>query len=199
MSDSLFTIGYSHHSFDDFVQLLQLHGITALADVRSHPTSRLVQFKYAHLSSELSVHGIDYVFLGKELGARRDERAAYEDDQVQYEKVAQLPLFLQGLERLKVGISKYRLALMCAEKEPLDCHRTILICHKLRDWPIQIQHILSDGTLEEHATTEQRLVQKMEVSRTLFEPDLSDEELMQRAYQKRAGEIAYRLPEPDED
>jgi uncharacterized protein (DUF488 family) len=109
-----------------------------------------------------------------------------------YEKIANLPAFQEGLSRLHQLALKSPLTVMCAEKEPLDCHRTILICRHLRDSGLQIKHILADGALEDHARTEKRLVKKMGIERTLFEPDLSEEEIIRRAYDKRGQETAFR-------
>lgn len=191
----LFTIGHTTHSFETFAGLLQKHDVTALADVRSQPySSRLPQFNREPLAEGLKRLGIRYVFLGEELGARRIEAECYDGERVVYQRVAASPKFLSGLERLRQGTREYRIALMCAEKEPLDCHRTILICRELRR-EFRIVHILFNGEAEEHSQTERRLVREMDVARTLFEPDLSYEELIQRAYDKRAGQIAYRASE----
>ena len=78
------------------------------------------------------------------------------------------------------------------QKEPLDCHRTILICRQLRDSRLTIKHILADGSLEDHSDAERRLVKKMGIERTLFEPDLTHEEMIRRAYDERGQEIAFR-------
>ena len=94
------------------------------------------------------------------------------------------------MQRLRRGAEEFRIAMMCAEKEPLDCHRTILICRALRK-EFKILHILFDGSIEEHSQTEQRLVQKMKVERTLFDADISDDQLIQKAYDKKAEQIAY--------
>lgn len=188
----LLTIGHSTHAWEDFLWLLRQHGVAAVADVRSHPYSRrLEQFNRDQIEPELKAAGIGYEFLGKELGARRDEPECYRDDRASYERIAQLPNFLRGIARLRQAAAARRVALMCAEKEPLDCHRTVLICRSVRD-EFHIEHILADGTTEEHAACERRLVRLMGVGRTLFEPDLTDEELIQRAYDERAAEIAYR-------
>jgi uncharacterized protein (DUF488 family) len=188
----MFTIGHSNHTLEEFIPLLKQHGVTAVADVRSHPYSRrLEQFNREQLATGLQVAGIRYVFLGRELGARRDEADSYEGQQASYERIAQLPRFQEGLRRLRQGSQEYRIALMCAEKEPLDCHRTILICRQLRG-EFDIQHILADGGVEEHPQTERRLVRQMGVTRTLFEPDLTEEDLIQQAYDERGRQIAYR-------
>lgn len=188
----LFTIGHSTHDWVEFVTLLQEHGVTAVADVRSQPSSRLPQYVKVQLQAGLKEAGIDYVFLGRELGARRDEPECYDDDQAVYEKIADLPAFREGLDRIVRGLEKHRIALMCAEKEPLDCHRTVLICRHLRSRGIPIRHILADGTLEDHEATERRLLRITNTERTLFEPDLTEEELLNQAYEARGREIAYR-------
>ncbi|MEX0713868.1 MAG: DUF488 domain-containing protein, partial [Pirellulales bacterium] len=125
-----------------------------MADVRSHPYSRRnEQFNREQLAPALEAAGIRYVFLGEELGARRVEAECYEGRQVVYRRIAALPRFQEGLTRLRQGAAVYRVALMCAEKEPLDCHRTILVCRELRE-EFHIMHILADGTTEDHAQTE---------------------------------------------
>ncbi len=191
----LFTIGHSNHSIDEFVRLLLEHQVTAVADVRSQPNSRrLEQFNRSRLDAELEIAGIRYVFLGEELGARRTETECYEGDRADYRRIATLPKFRAGLDRLRQSAAEHRVALMCAEKEPLDCHRTVLVCRELRN-EFHIVHILADGTTEEHSRTEKRLVREMDVVRTLFEPHLTDEDLIQQAYDKRAEQIAYRTGE----
>lgn len=188
---TLWTIGHSTHSWEIFLGLLDVHSIACVVDVRSQPWSRMAHFRREALQAALPAAGRSYVFLGRELGARRDEPEAYRDDRVSFERVARLPEFQRGLQQLLEMARDRRLALMCAEKEPLDCHRTILIARQLRQ-RARIEHILADGTLEPHPQTEQRLVQRMGIERTLFEPDLSDEELIARAYESRSGEVAYR-------
>ena len=188
----LFTIGHSTHEWVEFVALLQKHAVTAVADVRSQPSSRLTQYVKAELQAGLKEAGIDYVFLGRELGARRDEPQCYDDGRAVYERIADLPAFREGLDRIVRGLQKHRIALMCAEKEPLDCHRTVLICRHLRDHQFPIRHILADGSLEDHEATERRLLRITNTERTLFEPDLTEEELLNQAYQTRGREIAYR-------
>jgi uncharacterized protein (DUF488 family) len=189
---TIFTIGHSNHSLQEFLDLLRGHGITAVADVRSQPYARLEHFNREYLSIELKAAGIEYIFMGQELGARREERQCYEDNLAPYAKIALLPAFQEGLSRLRQFAQERRLAVMCAEKEPLDCHRTILICRCLRGGELEIKHILADGSLEDHASAEKRLVRKMGIERTLFEPNLTNEQIIERAYDERAHEIAFR-------
>ena len=156
---TVYTIGHSTHSADYFISLLQTHGINALVDVRSQPFSRYnPQFNKDALSSELKKSGIAYVFIGKELGARSDDPACYVDGHVQYDRLSQTSLFRTGIERVLEGAKRYRIALMCAEKEPLDCHRTVLVARSLEREGVTIQHILADGQLEDQKDTMSRLL-----------------------------------------
>jgi uncharacterized protein (DUF488 family) len=188
---TLFTIGHSNHSPEEFAALLSRHGITAVADVRSQPYGRLEHFRREDLAALLKSLGVEYVFLGQQLGARRDEPECYEDGVAVYERIAGLGAFQEGLERLRHGAKKYRLAILCAEKEPLDCHRAILIARCLHASGARVLHIHADGRLEEHAEAERRLVRELGLGRTLFEPHLTQADLVERAYAQRGREIAY--------
>lgn len=188
----IFTIGYSSHELDMFLGMLKRHGVTAVADVRSQPFSRIPYYNCGRLATELKQENILYVPLGRELGARRDEPECYDNGQAIYERVAQLPLFRKGIDRLLDGAERHTIAIMCAEKEPLDCHRTVLVCRNLRPYKVHIRHILADGTLEEHAETERRLMWMMNIAPDLFRPEVREDELIEEAYEKRGRQIAYK-------
>ena len=189
----VYTIGHSDHSIEKFVSLLKQNGITAIADVRSAPYSRFhPQFNKDALTAFLKKEGIAYVFLGKELGARPGDPLCYDNGQVDFNRVSKREEFKSGLERVLKGDEKYRVALMCAEKEPLDCHRTILVCHNLKFQEVSIKHILSDGTLEDHQDSESRLLKLTNCEQDLFNQDVDDSERLKQAYKKRASAIAYR-------
>ncbi len=190
MSQELFTIGHSTHTIERLIELLALHGISAVGDVRSSPYSRYnPQFNRETLQASLKAAGIAYVFLGKELGARCDDPACYADGKVQFDRVARTPLFQEGLARLRKGAASHRVCLLCAEKDPIACHRTILVCRHARSADIAIRHILEDGALEDHADTERRLMQTLNIP----EDDLfaSREELLAKAYALQGNKIAY--------
>ena len=145
----LYTVGHSTHPLGFFLELLKKHSITAICDVRSVPYSQHnPQFNREILQTALVEHGIAYVFLGRELGARSDNPDCYVDDRVQYSLLAKEPLCLQGLERVKKGMGDYRIALMCSGKDPLMCHRTIHVCRNMRARDVEIRHILADGGIE---------------------------------------------------
>jgi uncharacterized protein (DUF488 family) len=190
VAGKLFTIGHSTHSIDRFLELLRLHSIEAVADVRSQPFSRWVpQFNRERLEKSLKEAGIHYVFLGDELGARRAEPEVYIDGVARYDNISQTPAFHEGLDRIRKGLQRFRLALVCREKDPLECHRTILVCRHLRD-EAQIAHIQPDGALESHADSETRLANEEEIpTADLF--SAGGEQILS-AYDRRAEKIAYR-------
>jgi len=190
----LFTIGHSNHEWPEFVALLHQHSITAIADVRSSPYSKFnPQYNQNVLVQTLNDEGVQYVFMGRELGARRHESECYVGRQASYEKIAQSPLFMDGVERLLKGAKEHRIALMCSEKDPITCHRMVLVCKAIRTFGLQITHVLDDGRLETNAEAEQRLL----AASGLPETDLfrSRDELIAEAYQKQAERIAWVEPE----
>lgn len=155
----VYTIGHSTHSIETFLDLLRTHGVTAVADVRSAPYSRFnPQFNKGALEHSLKSHGIKYVFLGRELGARSEDPSCYENGRIQYSRLAQTELFKSGLDRVMQGAREHRIALMCAEKEPLECHRTLLVARALVERVVVVQHILADGRLETHDAAMSRLL-----------------------------------------
>ena len=187
---SVLTVGHSNHSPKTFLGLLSQHGVTALVDVRSVPYSRLnPQFNREVLKHNLNAQGIKYVFLGHELGARTDDQSCYENGRVQYARLAQTDLFRSGIERVHRGSKTYRIALMCAEKEPLDCHRTLLVARALDELGVSVQHILADGRLESHDETMERLLDVIGLSsQDLFR---SKERLIAEALARQEERIAY--------
>lgn len=193
----IFTIGHSNHTVERFAQLLVQHKIEAIADVRSSPFSRFnPQFNRDLLQKTLQAARVRYVFLGQELGARSDDPGCYESGRVQYGRLAQTELFRRGLERVLRGARDYRIALMCAEKDPLDCHRTILVSRELIELGASVGHIHADGTLEAHEMAMQRLLSK----RGLPSADLfrSRRELVAEALRRQEEEIAYVRGSPNE-
>ncbi len=186
----LFTIGHSNHEMAALADFLRRHEITLVADVRSSPYSRFnCQFNREALAAALTNCGIEYAFLGRELGARREERECYDGQRVRYDRVARLPIFRQGLDFLRAAAGKGRLTLLCAEKDPLTCHRTILICRHLRGGGLSIRHILEDASIETHEAAEDRLLELLNMpSATLFQ---SKDELIEEAYDRQGERIAY--------
>ncbi len=186
----VFTIGHSTHPIERFIELLRQHGITTVADVRSSPYSRyLPHFGREILTKLLRDNGIKYVFLGEELGGRGNGSDSYEGGRVQYRRVAETPAFRAGLERIRAGSHAHRIALMCAEGEPLACHRTILVARELEGTGTRVAHIHPDGHVESHAEAMLRLLHEW----NLDEQDFfrTPAEQMDEAYAKQEERIAY--------
>jgi uncharacterized protein (DUF488 family) len=110
------------------------------------------------LKAALQRAGIRYVFLGRELGARPDDESCYVDGKALYERIAATDAFTKGIERVISGSHKFDVALMCAEKDPLTCHRAVLVCQHLKLYYPDISHIWHDGELETHQHLEERLL-----------------------------------------
>ena len=189
------TVGHSTHPLEAFVALLRRHAVTALADVRSTPYSRFnPHFNRKSLDRDMNARGIAYLFLGRALGGRPEDRSCYENGQVRYDRVARTALFREGIDRVVRGAADNRIALMCAEKEPLDCHRTILVGRSLVERGIAVAHILADGRLEPHDDTMDRLLDSMKLPRR----DLlqSRPELIEQALALRERRIAHAAGPP---
>ena len=190
----VFTIGHSNHTMDQFVRLLKAAKIDAIADVRSVPFSRQwPQFNRHELKAALRNVEISYVFMGDQLGARPKDRECYQNGTAAYSLIAKMPGFIDGLERIKRGAQEKNIALMCAERDPLDCHRTILVARHLQNQGIAIFHILADGSIESNKNIEKRLLDLTEMrTGDLFSKPISTEEAIANAYEYRGQVIAYK-------
>ncbi|XXY54561.1 DUF488 domain-containing protein [Sorangium sp. So ce269] len=197
-SDDVFTLGHSNHSISRFVELLKRHNVTAVGDVRSRPFSRMnPQFNKDALSRSLKDSGIAYSFLGKELGARPDDPACYVHGRARYELIARTVLFQHGLDRVMRGSTRFRIALVCAEKDPMTCHRAMLVCRHLVHRGVHAKHILATGEIEEHADGLRRVAAETGVSLTDLFRD--PQEILEDVYARRAKEIEYVELRSEED
>jgi uncharacterized protein (DUF488 family) len=187
----LFTIGHSNHPIDTFITFLQRYRVTAVGDVRSHPYSRYApQYSRDPLKAALARMGIAYAFLGRELGARSENPDCYKQGKVQYDRLAGQPQFAEGIKRVTKGMEQHCIALMCAEKDPLECHRTLLVARTLHEAGLEIAHIHADGSLEDHRTLESRLLDVCK----LPEGDMfkQRDELISEAYAIQGERFAYQ-------
>jgi Protein of unknown function, DUF488 len=200
LMQQIYTIGHSSQSIASFIAQLQRHDVEVVADVRSRPYSaRFPHFSREPALASLKAAGIQYVFLGRELGARREEPECYVDGRASYDRIAKLPAFAAGIERVLAGAKSYRVALMCAEQDPLTCHRTILVCHELKKYALSIKHIRRNGALEDHGQAEQRLVEEelgSPAQTDMFAAAPGLPELVEQAYARRASTIAYWQDQP---
>lgn len=185
----LFTVGHSNHAFDAFAALLAASGIERVCDVRSVPHSRRFPwFGRRALAERLASLGVDYAFLGAELGARRTEPELVVDGRTDYERIAQSAEFLRGLAALRASASERRTAILCAERDPLDCHRAILVARHLAG-ELAVRHLLGDGTSETHGELEARLLRRCGSGAELFADRGAR---LAEAYERRGREIAFR-------
>jgi uncharacterized protein (DUF488 family) len=181
----LYTVGHSNHSIEHFLAILQRHGIEAVADVRSRPYSRFVpHFGKERLAGLLEQEDVGYLFLGQELGGKPPRRETHGPAMTYQVRVAQ-PEFRQGIDRLLRSAEASRIALLCRERDPLDCHRFHLVCRYLRPLRLDIRHILPDGEVEMQPVAERRLLERAGPPDLPLFADLADppsEQALARAY-----------------
>jgi len=166
------TIGHSTHSIERFVDLLKNGGVEVLIDVRSMPWSRRhPQFGKERLSKSLEAAGLSYIWEGAALGGKGGS----------YLEAAQRPVFTEALDRLIDRAKSMTVCLMCAEKEPLDCHRTVLVSRRLAERGVTVEHLLADGHTRPHHEVEETLLARKAGD------DLFDDrtQLLARAYDAR--------------
>lgn len=195
MKNTIFTLGHSTHKIEKFINLLKLHNITAVCDVRSSPFSRYSpQYNQDNLKSTLIDNHIKYVFLGEELGARTNNKNCYKNGQVQFELLAKTELFQRGLERIIHGAKEFNIALVCAEKDPIECHRTLLVAHELEKKGFSISHILDNGDIETQEELVNRIIKQTSKGQD-YDLFLTPNEIRHKAYTEQSIKISYILPE----
>ena len=188
------TIGHSTHSIEEFLDLIAAHSVKAVADVRSAPYSRRQpQFNRDPLRQALEERGIRYVFCGQELGARPEDPMCYDENgRVHYRRLAGTSLFRSGIDFIVQKSRECRISLLCAEKEPLECHRTLLVARELNERGLPVSHIHADGHLE----TQLEVLARLPAMLKMPETDLyrSQEELIEEACASQEKRIAYVNP-----
>lgn len=157
----IFTIGHSVLELEQFAGMLLAHGVELVADVRSVPRSlRFPQFSEPVLGELLEAKGISYLFLGEELGGRPDDPDAYRPDGVvDYWARRKSYAFRAGLERLIKELGQRRSTMMCAEEDPLECHRFLMVCPELVKLGVQPLHIRKGSLIETQEAAENRLLE----------------------------------------
>ena len=190
---TIFTVGHSSHSMEAFVSLLQKHRVHEVVDIRSSPYSRYTaHFNFDVIGEALDQIGIRYVFLGGALGGRPMDPSCYDaDGRVRYDRIANTDLFDNSIRDLTRGADARRIALMCTEKDPLECHRTLLVAPSLVAYKISVEHILADGSLENHDAAMDRLMDSLRLppNGDMFRPrtEVIEEALSRQA--KRVGHV----------
>lgn len=201
----LYTIGHSIHSSNFFLELIKNYNINCLVDVRSNPYSRYTpQYNMNELKRFLISNQIYYIFMGEEFGARRKDKSLFTNGYLDFEKVIKDSLFQKGIERINNGLEKnFKIVFMCTEKDPIDCHRSILVARAFQDINYKVLNIREDGNYETQSQIEKRLLDlyfptKNQLSLIELEPKKDTHELILEAYRLRNQEIAYREENSDE-
>ena len=195
LSCDVFSIGHSNIPVERFVALLQSAGVNAVADVRSIPHSRFCPwFSQKPLAATLSAAGISYSAMGAALGGRPRGDNLYRDGVVDYEAMAIEPEYVAGLDRLLEVATRSRICLLCAEREPLDCHRCLLVARSLAQRGVAVGHILHDCAVEAHAETERRLLalDEKDVPQACDLFTSGQHDRLAAAYRRRARAVAFR-------
>jgi uncharacterized protein (DUF488 family) len=150
-SPAIWTIGHSNHTFEHLVELLQAQGVEFVVDVRSYPHSRIApQFNREELDVALRSAGMRYLFLGQELGGRPSREEQYDEHgRARYDLMAEQPAFQEAVQRLLSGCREHRVALLCSEGQPHECHRRLLVGKVLADRGVQLRHILPNGVVQQ--------------------------------------------------
>lgn len=144
VSPLLMTIGYGQRSIDEVIDLLKQHAVHVLVDVRSVPWSRYQpEFSRTTLEDRLARHDLVYAWLGEELGGRPREAACYDSKgRVDYQVCRQRPAFRRGIARLRTAWEQgQRVALLCSEVRPQNCHRSKLLGPALMDAGMEVTHL----------------------------------------------------------
>ena len=199
---TIYTIGHSSHSLDYFFELLASYGINTVIDIRSVPFSQYVpHFNKDYIKKQLKTRGFYCIYMGDELGIKQEEKKLYNTEGfLDFQKFQQSSSFKKAIDRITAGIEKgYEICIMCTEKEPLDCHRGILIGPELTARNIEVKHILPGGTFRNQKHLEKDLLEiyfRNQLQESFF-INLNDrnheETLISQAYIKRGEELARKV------
>jgi uncharacterized protein (DUF488 family) len=150
----IWTVGHSNHTFERFAELLEREGVEFVVDVRSYPYSRIApHFNREELDVALRGVGARYLFLGEELGGRPSQDEQYDEHgHARYDLMAEEAGFQAAIQRLLSGCQERRLALLCSEGQPQNCHRRLLVGKVLTDHGMALRHILPSGDVLEEDT-----------------------------------------------
>ncbi len=197
---TLWTIGHSNHPLEVFLALLGQHRMEVVADVRSSPYSGYAsQFNREALNPALRGRAIRYLFLGDLLGGRAEDKRFYDDEgRVLYDQMAQSPGFRQGIRRLLEGVAKFRVAILCGEEDPTDCHRRRLVGRVMLEHGVQLMHIRGDGSVQsEEQIAAEETFRKTKGQLNLFETEDPGEWKSTQSVSPRRAPPGWHLTEGD--
>lgn len=203
--NTVYTIGYSGFEIKDFIQILKKNKISVVIDVRSSPYSQYYSdYNKKNLEARLKTFNIHYRNYALEFGARQEKKEYYtEKGYLDFELFSKSKNFLKGIEKLKNAMNKnYRFILMCAEKNPITCHRAILVSRVFFEQGYEIKHILSEQNIISQNEIEEELLNKFFSNRnqlSLFGRQSTERELICEAYKKQNAIIGYFQEEEGEE
>ncbi|MBC2579542.1 DUF488 family protein [Clostridium sp. DJ247] len=198
----IYTVGHSSHDNIYFLELLKKYNINCIIDIRSVPFSKYVpHFNKNVIKKFLNINGIYCIYMAEEFGAIRTNIDLFHPNgYLDFNKVKELKSFSEGLERLKDGIKKgYKICIMCTEKDPIDCHRSIMIAPELIKNNYSVIHIMPDGSTQTQQQLEDRLLRMYNLNLTQqdifsFKKQLEDKNnLIERALKLRNADIGYKI------
>ena len=203
----IFTIGHSNYKIERFIEMLKYYNINCVVDIRGTPYSKYnIQYDKETIKETLTKAGFIYIYMAKELAAKRENKISYYDEGYSdFERVVLEEDFKRGIERLKLGCEKgYRIVLMGAMQDPNRCHRSILVGRALRDNGFDVKHILDDYSLASQEKLEEELLEKYFKDRNQITIDevlgnkKSEKELIEEGYRLANKEIGYRIEHLDD-
>lgn len=195
-SKIIYTIGYASKELGDFVQLVKDRGISTIVDVRSVPYSkRHPDFNKESLGTKCAKRDVRYIYLGHLLGARQtDSELISSDGKVDFEKLARSANVTQGIDQIKhLNDTVAPICLLCSEKDPYKCHRSILLGRILNEHGYDVLHMYDEGKDFTQKDIEERLLKEYVpdyMQASLFAPALSRKEALYKAYSLRNKEIS---------
>ena len=200
MQKTLYSVGHSNQTLEEFLALIMVYGINCIVDVRSVPASKYSpQFNQENIKSFLLENNIQYLHFGAEFGARRIDSIG-ENGQVDFELAAKTPSFAAGVLRILRGQEQgYRISFMCSEADPLECHRFALVSRYFYDTGVDVQHILKDAKLASHESLEKVMIKTYMHSKKYHLPEVdlmfgsyTEEDQRKDAYRLKNKEIGYK-------
>ena len=198
----IFTIGHSNYNVEKLIDMLRYYNINCVVDIRGTPYSKYnIQFDKEAIRYTLTNAGFVYIYMGKELAAKRIRKNSYNNEGYSnFEEVIKEEEFKRGVERLKNGCEKgYKIILLGAMQDPIRCHRSILVGRELVKNDFDVKHILDDYSIVTQDDIEEMLLNKYFSNRNqitiedLTGNSLNNEEMINEGYKLANKEIGYRI------
>ena len=198
----IYTIGHSNYTMERLIDMLEYYNINCVVDIRGTPYSKYnIQFDKETIRYTLTNAGFVYIYMGKELAAKRIRKNSYNNEGYSnFEEVIKGEEFKRGVERLKNGCEKgYKIILLGAMQDPIRCHRSILVGRELVKNDFDVKHILDDYSIVTQDDIEEMLLNKYFSNRNqitiedLTGNSLNNEEMINEGYKLANREIGYRI------